>query len=150
MADNPVTENLPADLPIDWTYGQTVAPTGSEAGLSKQHGYNYLMEQVNAVQTAVNEIGAAFGALPVITQVSATLTVAGWSGSPLRQTVSVPGASVTAAGSVSPTYTTDAGRTQWIDHGVYARQMTVNGQLTFEAESKPTASIPIMVEVTKL
>ncbi len=50
---------LPADLPTDWTQGQTVAPNGADAGLSQQHGYNYLMEQVNAAQSACNEIDAA-------------------------------------------------------------------------------------------
>ena len=47
---------LPADLPTDWTPGQTVAPNGADAGLSQQHGYNYLMEQVNAAQRACNEM----------------------------------------------------------------------------------------------
>ena len=46
MAENPIKTPLPADLPEDWTGGQTVAPTGAEVGLSEQHGYNYLMEQV--------------------------------------------------------------------------------------------------------
>lgn len=50
---------LPADLPTDWTQGQTVAPNGADAGLSQQHGYNYLMEQVNAAQSACNEIDTA-------------------------------------------------------------------------------------------
>ena len=45
MAENPIKTPLPADLPEDWTGGQTVAPTGAEVGLSEQHGYNYLMEQ---------------------------------------------------------------------------------------------------------
>lgn len=58
--DNPITVTLPADLPTDWTYGQTVAPTGAEAGLAEQYGYNYLMEQVNAAQQALNEVGPAF------------------------------------------------------------------------------------------
>lgn len=43
MAENPIKTPLPADLPEDWTGGQTVAPTGAEVGLSEQHGYNYLM-----------------------------------------------------------------------------------------------------------
>ncbi len=64
MAENPIKTPLPADLPEDWTYGQTVAPAGEEAGLSTQHGYNYLMQQVNAAQRGVNEVGKAFSGLP--------------------------------------------------------------------------------------
>lgn len=59
MADD-ILKNipLPADLPENWTSGQTIAPTGEEVGLSNQHGYNYLMKQVNNAQkaaTALNE-----------------------------------------------------------------------------------------------
>ena len=63
MAENPIKTPLPADLPEDWTGGQTVAPTGAEVGLS---GYNYLMEQVNAAQTAAKEIGEAFSGLATL------------------------------------------------------------------------------------
>lgn len=52
MAD--ITLPLPADLPENWTMGQTVAPTGADAGLSEQHGYNYLNQQVNNAQKGVN------------------------------------------------------------------------------------------------
>lgn len=48
--------NLPADLPENWTQGQIVSPNGTEAGLTEQHGYNYLMKQVNDTQEAVNEV----------------------------------------------------------------------------------------------
>jgi hypothetical protein len=59
MADD-ILKNipLPADLPENWTSGQIIAPTGAEAGLDDQHGYNYLMKQVNNAQkaaTALNE-----------------------------------------------------------------------------------------------
>lgn len=60
MADRPLHAPLPADLPEDWTSGQIVAPDGAEAGLSEQHGYNYLMRQVNAAQRAVNTISESF------------------------------------------------------------------------------------------
>lgn len=59
MAKNPITVQLPADLPTDWTKFQKVSPGGTEVGLSKQHGYNYLMEQVNAAQRAALELGKA-------------------------------------------------------------------------------------------
>lgn len=59
MADN-ILKNipLPADLPENWTSGQIVAPTGAEAGLDEQHGYNYLMKQVNNAQKALKALAA--------------------------------------------------------------------------------------------
>ena len=50
---------LPADLPENWTRGQIVSPNGTETGLTEKHGYNYLMKQVNATQTEVNNINTA-------------------------------------------------------------------------------------------
>lgn len=50
---------LPADLPENWTRGQIVSPNGTETGLTEQHGYNYLMKQVNNTQTEVNNINTA-------------------------------------------------------------------------------------------
>lgn len=49
---------LPADLPENWTSGQIIAPTGAEAGLDDQHGYNYLMRQVNNAQKALKALAA--------------------------------------------------------------------------------------------
>lgn len=49
--------NLPADLPEDWTSNQKISPNGTEVGLSEQHGYNYLMKQVNDAQNEINNIG---------------------------------------------------------------------------------------------
>lgn len=60
MATRPVKQNLPADLPENWTDSQYVSPGGTEVGLTPQHGYNYLSRQVNAVQKAAQEIDAAF------------------------------------------------------------------------------------------
>ena len=56
---------LPADLPENWTRGQIVSPNGTETGLTEQHGYNYLMKQVNNTQTEVNGINDA---LPDVAQ----------------------------------------------------------------------------------
>ena len=53
--------NLPADLPTNWTQGQIISPNGTEVGLTEQHGYNYLMEQVNQTERAVNEITESMG-----------------------------------------------------------------------------------------
>lgn len=63
MADNPITTPLPADLPEDWVENQIVAPEGQSVGLDQQHGYNYLMEQVNSAQTAARQLGEAFSNL---------------------------------------------------------------------------------------
>ena len=60
MADDILKDiPLPADLPENWTSDQIVAPTGAEAGLDNQHGYNYLMMQVNNAQKAAKAIAAA-------------------------------------------------------------------------------------------
>ena len=172
MANNPITQSLPADLPVDWAYGQTVAPTGAEAGLSEQHGYNYLMEQVNAAQRAASEIGEAFGSLSpadigaasasslsthtgnaAIHRASSglrlTLTTAGWTGSGTSYSQTVNAAGVTTAGNeVVLVYPANkASRLLWQDNGVAANDITTNGKLTFEAESKPTAAISVIVEV---
>lgn len=63
MATRPVKQNLPADLPENWTDSQYVSPGGTEVGLTSQHGYNYLMRQVNAAQKAASEIDEAFNNL---------------------------------------------------------------------------------------
>ena len=63
MANNPIATPLPADLPENWTYGQTVGPEGTDVGLTAQHGYNYLMAQVNAAQSGVNLLGSSFSGL---------------------------------------------------------------------------------------
>lgn len=67
MAENPIKTPLPADLPEDWVYGQTVGPNGTDAGLTEQHGYNYLMQQVNTAQEGVNTIAEAFQLLATLT-----------------------------------------------------------------------------------
>lgn len=73
MAENPITVSLPADLPEDWAENDIVAPNGADAGLTEQHGYNYLMEQVNAAQTAAVQIGEAFSGLATTQDVDGTL-----------------------------------------------------------------------------
>lgn len=47
---------LPKDLPDNWRDTQYVSPNGAEVGLSPQHGYNYLMRQVNNSQKALEEL----------------------------------------------------------------------------------------------
>lgn len=60
MAEKPISTPLPADLPTNWQTGQTVSPTGTEVGLTQQHGYNYQAQQINNAQTAINTINEAF------------------------------------------------------------------------------------------
>lgn len=77
MADD-ILKNipLPADLPENWTSGQIIAPTGAEAGLDDQHGYNYLMRQVNNAQkaaTALNE-----GKADSVVQHDLSIPITGW------------------------------------------------------------------------
>ncbi len=65
LTNRPLPSPLPADLPEDWQDGQIVAPEGADAGLSAQHGYNYLMRQVNDAQRAINTINEDFDAIGV-------------------------------------------------------------------------------------
>ena len=60
MATKPLNSNPVADLPENWTTGQTVAPTGLSVGLSAQHGYNYLMGKVNESLADIGTINDAF------------------------------------------------------------------------------------------
>lgn len=61
MAEKPIGTPLAADLPEDWTAGQIVAPDGTAVGLTKRHGYNYLMEMVNEARRGVNTLNEAVG-----------------------------------------------------------------------------------------
>ena len=63
MANNPITVPLPQDLPETWAANQIVSPDGVSAGLTPQHGYNYLMQQVNNAQQAAQELGEAIAGL---------------------------------------------------------------------------------------
>lgn len=51
--------NLPMDLPQNWKDTDYVSPNGTEVNLTKQHGYNYLMQQVNNSQAGVIALGKA-------------------------------------------------------------------------------------------
>ena len=53
-----VTVPLPQDLPENWNSNQYVSPNGLDVGLTQQHGYNYLMKQVNRAQQAIMELDA--------------------------------------------------------------------------------------------
>lgn len=64
MATKPLPSPLTADLPENWTYGQTVAPTGQEVGLPNNYGYNYLMAKVNEARVSINIINEALADFP--------------------------------------------------------------------------------------
>lgn len=63
MANKPISSPLPANLPTTWIDSQIIAASGASVGLSEQHGYNYLMEQVNTAQSSINTINDAFADL---------------------------------------------------------------------------------------
>ena len=63
-------EPFAADLPEDWTQGQTVSPNGIEVGLEEQYGYNYLMKLVNSLADGLNGVNSnvllnSLGTIPV-------------------------------------------------------------------------------------
>lgn len=72
---NIITQELNQDLPENWTDNQYVAPDGTDVGLTEQHGYNYLMKQVNNTQRAVNELDAGYG--DVNTKIGSTADTGG-------------------------------------------------------------------------
>ncbi len=77
MADD-ILKNipLPADLPENWTSGQIIAPTGAEAGLDDQHGYNYLMRQVNNAQKAATALNK--GKADSVVAHDLSIPITGW------------------------------------------------------------------------
>ena len=77
MADD-ILKNipLPADLPENWTSGQIIAPTGAEAGLDNQHGYNYLMKQVNNAQKAATALNK--GKADSVVPHDLSIPITGW------------------------------------------------------------------------
>ena len=156
MAMNlPVT--LPADLPEDWTPGQTVAPSGTSVGLTQQHGYNYLMEQVNNVQTGVNFIAENTPNAYQCTVRTATLSSSAWSftsGTGYQQTLSPSGSGVPIQSSnvtvvdvnlsgLSQSQIADV-LTAW--YNVSNISDAVSGQLQFLCiAQQPTVDIPVII-----
>lgn len=151
---NPITVELPADLPTDWQQYQVVSPNGTEAGLDEQHGYNYLMEQVNNAQTAAKECGEALGdTVPASREIN---------GHPLTDDVDLNAADVGAAErnflELSRYGTHSTGYTGWIEVGripivttsnstqsivflVLGNQNTKNGILSLLIRIEPKATI---------
>ena len=77
MADD-ILKNipLPADLPENWTSGQIIAPTGAEVGMDEQHGYNYLMRQVNNAQRAAKALNE--GKADSVVPHDLSIPITGW------------------------------------------------------------------------
>lgn len=77
MADDILKDiPLPADLPENWTSGQVIAPTGEEAGLDDQYGYNYLMKQVNNAQKAA--VALDVGKAATVSPHAIVIPTTGW------------------------------------------------------------------------
>lgn len=49
-------DDLPGDLPENWKLNDAVTPSGTDAGLSGKHGYNYLMKAVNEAHKKINAL----------------------------------------------------------------------------------------------
>lgn len=90
MADKPIATNPVADIPEDWTNGQIVAPSGTSVGLTRQHGWNYIMSKINQALSCIgtlNDAWSAFKALAFKASAAGSYTPEG--------TVSTPSVSVT-------------------------------------------------------
>ena len=72
----PLNNILPADLPENWQIDQAVTPTGTDAGLTEQHGYNYQSKQINDAHEAINVLNEAFeGAQENLENIGADTTI---------------------------------------------------------------------------
>lgn len=163
---NPLPTPLPADLPENWSLGQIVSPAGTDVGLTQQHGYNYLMEQVNAAQDAANTIGEAFENLATtqdldnfidddlpgiiqqeaVSQVgSVVLPAAAWQQDPVSQLytqpVTIPG--LTANSKVD--FDTDVATMAGLPAAI--QPVNDNGTLTAVTLSPPETDIQVQVTV---
>ena len=164
---NPLPTPLPADLPENWSLGQIVSPSGVDVGLTQQHGYNCLMEQVNKAQEAANAIGEAFPGLctqedldnlveeelPEIIQQEAKVSVgtvilpaAAWSQDPVSQLytqpVTIPG--LTADSKVD----FDAGLSVMAELPASIQPVNDNGSLSAVTLEPPETDIQVQVTIT--
>ena len=167
---------LPKDLPENWNENQYVSPSGTEVGLSQQHGYNYLMKQVNNAQKAIEELDSCAGKpngfalldnegnlskMPTPSQIGAatskiyttTLTSAGWSDTaPYTQTISIEGIKADDSPVVdivlSADTTTAASELEaW---GYISKIDTADGSITATCfEDKPTVDLNIQIKVVR-
>lgn len=154
--DNPITTPLPADLPESWTTGQIVAPNGADVGLSEQHGYNYLMQQVNAAQSGVNTLGEALANVPPGPQsITVTATTAWTEQSTLNgteyweQTVTIPG--LTASDQVDIALDADALNQLVLDGVIALWAENDNGTCILKTlGAAPTAALTLYLTLTNI
>lgn len=156
MADKPIQNPLPADLPENWSIGQIVAPAGADVGLDQQHGYNYLMQQVNAAQQAVNTMNNAFSGLATtedLANVAATVqytqvtaAASGWSGSPPSQSLTVAGMTADSLYWVGLNSTATYAQRDAARKAVIAPTAQGTNSLTLTCDGvTPTVDLPILV-----
>lgn len=142
MATKPINTNPTADLPTNWTSGQTVAPAGTDVGLTTQHGYNYLGTKVNEALTDIGTINDAFTGLADKT-VAFTVTLAAASWSLNAQTVSDVRFETTGYSyMVSPA---SASYPDYVSAEIYADDVTTSGQMTFHCTDVPSTGITVNV-----
>lgn len=63
--NKPISTNPVADLPVNWTTGQIVSPSGTDVGLTAKHGYNYLGTKVNEALADIGTLNDAFAGIEV-------------------------------------------------------------------------------------
>ena len=141
MADD-ILKNipLPADLPENWTSGQIIAPTGAEAGLDDQHGYNYLMRQVNNAQKAAKELNK--GKADSVVPHDFSIPITGWQTDTevaeyphyIDITADVPATTVVSV-SIDPASADVAGKAMLVN------PETRTGAIRIRAHNIPTAEI---------
>lgn len=141
--DNPITASLPANMPTNWTQYQVVSPNGTEAGLDKQHGYNYLMEQVNNAQNAAKECGEAFESMtgadiPVSSsdQTSISTALSNKADKSINMLVA-SGDVFIAPTSWAEVWALKPGRYTWVQ----------TGPLDWEPDDTPSGSLRVVLEV---
>lgn len=166
MADKPITANLPADLPENWQTNQIVSPSGTEVGLSEQHGYNYQSKQINDAQKAINAINGAFtglatsnhthslASLGAAKTVTLTCTVpVSWtaSGSYYTQTVAVTGmlAADNPVADILPGTDHDANKLYAEAWGKVQSITTLAGKVTIWCTEAPTVAFPVQFKVVR-
>lgn len=137
---------LVADLPENWTQGQIISPNGTEVGLTQQHGYNYLMAQVNgailaviALQTTVDEMEGSISGLVVERQL--VIPGSGWAmGAEGMYYVDIPQEDITEEMvpmvSVLPEDLAVA-----VACGLYPVSQTISGGLRLYAAAAPASAI---------